>query len=29
MEFYAHSTKREDRADWQLLRDHLLHGRVD
>jgi CRISPR-associated endonuclease/helicase Cas3 len=24
MEFYAHSTKREDRADWQLLRDHLL-----
>lgn len=24
MEFYAHSTKRTDRADWQSLRDHLL-----
>jgi CRISPR-associated endonuclease/helicase Cas3 len=24
MEFYAHSTSRADRADWQSLRDHLL-----
>lgn len=24
MEFYAHSTKREDRSDWQGLRAHLL-----
>lgn len=24
VEFYAHSTERTDRSDWQLLRDHLL-----
>lgn len=24
MEFYAHSTERKDRADWQLLREHLM-----
>lgn len=24
MDFYAHSTPRSDRADWQRLRDHLL-----
>ncbi len=23
MDFYAHSTRRADRRDWQLLRDHL------
>jgi hypothetical protein len=22
--YFAHSTSRPDRADWQLLRDHLL-----
>ncbi|MCC4605535.1 CRISPR-associated endonuclease Cas3'' [Xanthomonas campestris] len=24
MEFFAHSTKRQDRSDWQRLADHLL-----
>ncbi len=28
MEYYAHSTKRDDKSDWQLLRDHLTGSAI-